>query len=226
MLRGLEPLGSLLTPAAGIALSPIPVIAVVVVVASSNGRAKGVAFAGGWLVGLGLLTVAVAVLVERTVRDDTSRLVLDLIRVLAGVGLIYAAWTKWQKRPPDGEGSTLPGWIASIDEATMIRTARLGALLGGANPKNLVFAASAAASIALAGEGNRNTLLLAVVFVALSSITVLGAVALKLIGGARAEATLGSVHACMIHNANIITIVILVLIGTKIAGDGLSGLLG
>jgi threonine/homoserine/homoserine lactone efflux protein len=220
----LDGIGSLLPLAAGIALSPFPVIAVVLVVSSPGGRTKGLAFLAGWLVGLGLLTALCVAVLEGTDDSTGSRAVVDWLRLLLGAALVYGAWVKWRSRPAPGVEPALPGWMASIDGMSVAGAGRLGGLLGGVNPKNLAFAVAAGSTIAELVEAGGSQVLAAAVFVALSSLTVLGLVAARLLAGERADATLDGVRVFMVRNANVITMVVFVILGAMVAGEGLAGL--
>jgi hypothetical protein len=55
-------LGDILVPAIGIAISPVPIIAVILMLFSAKARENGPAFLGGWLLGVaGVLLVVIAV---------------------------------------------------------------------------------------------------------------------------------------------------------------------
>jgi hypothetical protein len=56
-----EAIGGSLPPAAGIALSPVPIIAVVLMLTSRRAKVNGPAFALGWLIGLGIVGTIVLV---------------------------------------------------------------------------------------------------------------------------------------------------------------------
>lgn len=219
-----DAIGSLLPFAAGIALSPFPIIAIVLVLASPGGRSRGLAFSGGWLVGLGLLTAVIVLMFESADDSESGRTVVDVIRVALGVLLLWAAGRKWSSRPRDGEAAELPGWMASIDGLSVGGALRLGALLGGVNPKNIAFTMAAGSTIAELVDRGKNETTAAVVFVLLASLTVLGPVVLQLAAGERAAGTLNGVRRFMVQNAAVITMVVLAILGAKVLGDGLSGL--
>jgi threonine/homoserine/homoserine lactone efflux protein len=226
MLRSvvLDAIGSLLPLAAGIALSPFPVIAVVLVLASPGGRNKGLAFLVGWLIGLGVLTALCVALLEGTDDSAGSRAAADWLRLLLGGALLYGAAVKWRTRPSPGIEPELPGWMASIDGLSVAGAARLGGLLGGVNPKNIAFAVAAASTVVELVEAGGSQVVAATIFVLLSSSTVVGLVATRLVAGERATTTLDGVRVFMIRNANVITMVVLVILGAVVAGEGLAGL--
>jgi len=53
-----EAIGAILTPAVGVALSPLPIVAVILMLFSAKARTNGPAFVLGWVIGLaGVLTI-------------------------------------------------------------------------------------------------------------------------------------------------------------------------
>ena len=114
--------------------------------------------------------------------------------------------------------------MATIDSATPARASLLGAALSGANPKNLALTLTAAASIAEADLGAVGTAIAVAVFTALGSITVAGSVLFYLLAGDRAARPLAAVKQFMSANNAVIMMVVLLLLGAKLLGDGLGGL--
>lgn len=120
----------------------------------------------------------------------------------------------------------MPGWLASMDQMHAGRALVLGLLLSGVNPKNLALTASASASIAQAGLDTTDTVVAIVVFVVLGSITVAGAVIASLLAPRRTAAPLASIKTFMAANNAAIMMVILLLFGAKLVGEGLAALTG
>lgn len=221
----LQAIGAGLPAALAIALSPFPVIAIVLVLTGAHGRLGGPFFAVGWLVGLSAITVLTVVVFNGS--DDpesTAATVAAWLRVVAGAALVVMGVRKWRARPRRGEVADPPRWMASLDEVTPPRSLLLGLGLGGANPKNLVLSAAATTSIIESGVHGTQLLVAIAVFVLLGSITVLGAVVAHLFGGRRGAAALAGVDEFMAANSTAVTVVIIVLIGAKVLGDGLAGL--
>ena len=156
--------------------------------------------------------------------DSTSSATADWLRVIGGAALIAAGARKWRTRPRGDDEVEPPRWMASLDDASVGRAAVLGAALSGANPKNLVLAAAATTAIIETGVHGPDLTVAVVVFLAVASSTVIGAVVLHLLGGARAAGFLDSVRGFMVANNTAIMVVILVLIGANVLGSGLEGL--
>jgi len=102
----------------------------------------------------------------------------------------------------------------------------LGALLSGVNPKNLALTAAAAASVAQAGLSDADSAITMAVFVVIGSLTVAGPVLFYLVASERAAGPLGSIKDFMsAHNSAIMMILLLVL-GAKLLGQGVGALGG
>lgn len=218
-------LGDLLPTAIGVALSPVPIIAVVLMLATPRGRANGVAFAVGWVLGLVAVSVAVLLLASGA---DTSSSASDTVswgKVVLGVVLLALAVRSWRTRPRAGAEAELPGWMSKLDTFTPVRSLVLGAALSGVNPKNLALTAAAAASIAQAGIAGGPTAVAVAVFVVLGSLTVAGPVVVALAARDKSAAALSALRQFMSQHNTAIMMVVLVVFGAKLVGDGL-GVLG
>jgi threonine/homoserine/homoserine lactone efflux protein len=221
----LQAIGAGLPAALAIALSPFPVIGIVLILAGAHGRTNGPLFAVGWLVGLSVVA-AVVVVVFRAADDpdSASSVIADWGRVLIGAVLIFVGVGNWRGRPRPGDVVPVPTWMASLNSATPGKALVLGGLLAGANPKNLVLTAAAATSMVEARAYGTDLVVAVVVFVLVGSFTVVGAVVVSAVGGRRGALLLGGVREFMVANSAVITVFILVILGAKVLGDGLIGL--
>lgn len=217
-----EAIGDLLPSALAVALSPIPIVAVVLVLGAPRARTAGPAFALGWVAGLIAVSVVVLLLVGNGGDADGEDPGLDWLKIAIGVLFLAMAAKQWTKRPRSGEEPEQPSWMASVDSATPARAALLGAALSGANPKNLALTLTAAASIAEAGLDPTDTAIATAVFVAIGSATVAGAVLFYLVDGDRAAVPLATLKRFMAENNAVIMMVVLLLLGAKLLGDGLA----
>ena len=217
-----EAIGDLLPSALAVALSPIPIVAVVLVLGTSRARTAGPSFALGWIAGLLSVSVVVLLLVGSGSDSDSDDPGLDWLKIAIGVLFLVMAAKQWAKRPRPGEVPEAPSWMATVDSATPARAALLGAALSGANPKNLALTLAAAASIAEAGLDSADKAIATAVFVAVGSTTVAGAVLFYLIDGDRATRPLAALKRFMAENNAVIMMVVLLLLGAKLLGDGLA----
>ena len=218
-------IGDLLPAAAAVAFSPFPIVAVVVVLGTERARSNGLAFATGWMAGLAVLTAIVTIISSGASDPDaTPSTVVGVVRVIVGLVFLGLAVKTWRGRPRPGEETPMPGWMASLDDTTPGRTVLLGAALSGLNPKIMALALSAAASISQAGLDTTETTLAAAAFVAIGSSTVLVAVGAHLVAAERAAGPLAALKRFMIDNNTAIMLVVLVLLGANILGEGIAAL--
>jgi len=217
-----DAIGGLLPAAVAVALSPIPIVAVVVVLGAPRARTAGPAFALGWIAGLLAVSVVVVLLVGSASDPDSDDPGVNWLKLGIGIVFLLMAAKQWTKRPRPGREPEVPGWMATIDSATPPRAALLGMALSGANPKNLALTLTAAASIAEAGLDTTDTAIAVAVFTALGSITVAGSVLFYLVDADRAARPLAAVKQFMSDNNAVIMMVVLLLLGAKLLGDGLA----
>jgi len=217
-----DAIGDLLPAALAVALSPIPIVAVVVVLGGAHARTAGPAFALGWIAGL--VGVSVVVVLALGGGSDAEETGVNWLNVAIGLVFWAMAAKQWQKRPKPGEDPATPSWMAGIDSASPARAALLGIALSGANPKNLALTLAASASIAEAGLDTADTAIAVAVFVAVGSVTVAGAVLFTLAAPATAAPPLAAVKQFMADNNAVIMMVVLLLLGAKLLGDGLGGI--
>lgn len=217
-----EAIGDLLPSALAVALSPIPIVAVVLVLGAARARTAGPSFALGWIAGLLSVSVVVLLVVGSGGDSDSDDPGLDWLKIAIGALFLAMAAKQWAKRPREGEEPEEPSWMATVDSATPARAALLGAALSGANPKNLALTLAAAASIAEAGLDSADTAIATAVFVAVGSATVAGAVLFYLVDADRAARPLAALKRFMADNNAVIMMVVLLLLGAKLLGDGLA----
>ena len=220
-----QAIGDLLPAAVGVGLSPIPIVAVILMLGTPKARTNGPAFAIGWV--LGLTVVCVVVLTVAGGADDPNSTTSDSVnwlRVALGVAFLSMALRQWRKRPKRGEAPTMPKWMATVDRFTPGRSFVFGVLLSAVNPKNLALTLAAAAAIAQAGLSAGDDAIAVAVFVAIGSVSVAGLVVFFLFGGDHATRPLASIKEFMEDHNAVIMMVVLLVLGAKLIGDGIPGL--
>lgn len=218
-------IGAMLPYAIGIAISPIPIVAVILMLFSRRAGANGPAFLAGWVVGL--LAVIVVVLVLAGVLGvsvGSTPAWVAWLQLLLGILLVVLGYRRWASRPPAGITPPLPSWLQAVEELTPGTAFAMGALLSGVNPKNLVLAAGAALMLVQGGLGGTELLLAIVVFVALGSLSIGLPVAYQRLGGPAARATLDTWKAWLVDENATVMAVLLVVFGVVLVGKGVAGL--
>lgn len=215
-------IGAVLPFAVGAAVSPIPLVAAIVVLFTRRARANGLAYLLGWSGGSAIV-VSVAYVAARVLgfgSSGGSTGVTSGAHTALGVLLLVLAVRRWRKRPVAGEATT-PGWMEKIDGFGTARIAGLGALLS-INPKNVVLALGAAAALAQLDGSSAEVAVGLGVFVVLGSAGVIAAVGYAVVGGDRSRATLERTRDWMIVNNAGVMAALLLVFGTLLVAQGLS----
>jgi threonine/homoserine/homoserine lactone efflux protein len=219
-------IGDVLPLAVAIAIFPVPMIAVVLLLGSERGRAKGLAFVLAWAVGLAAVGALVLLVGGVADASDDGRPATWVSVLLLGLGLLLIALAlkQWTGRPRAGDETPLPGWMRTIDDFTPVKAGGAGFALSALNPKNILLTVAAAAEIADVGLPAGEQVAVLAVFVLLASGGVLAPLVLSLALGDRSSALLDGLRGWMArHNAAIMAVLFL-LIGAKLVGDAISGL--
>jgi threonine/homoserine/homoserine lactone efflux protein len=152
-------IGELLPLAVGVAVSPIPIIATILMLLAPHARAASAGFAAGWLVGIVIVVTVVAVVAASAdlggTADDPST-GASWVKLVIGVLLVLLAGRQWSKRPRGDQPGSMPTWMTAIDSMTVGKAAGLGFLLAAVNPKNLLLCLSAGVTLAACLAGTRS----------------------------------------------------------------------
>lgn len=219
-------IGQTLSMAVGVAISPVPIIAVILVLVSRRARVNGPAFVVGWIVGLAVVgAVVLLVAGPANASDDGEPATwVGVLKLVLGTALVLLALKQWRVRPHDGEEPTTPKWMGAVEEFSPVKALGAGAVLAGANPKNLLLAVAAAAAIAQTGIPGGEQAVAYAVFVIVGTIGLAVPVVVYFAMGERAGPLLDRMKAWMAHNNAVIMAVLCLVIGAKLIGDGITGL--
>lgn len=218
-------ISDLFPSAIGVALSPVPIIAVILMLATPKARSTGLAFAVGWITGLVVVGVVVLIAAGGSDQPDSAASTgASGLQLLFGLAFFALAAKQWRTRPKPGEPGEMPKWMATIDTFAPGKCFVMGALLAGVNPKNLILTAAAATTIAQAGLDTTDSAIALGIFVLVASITVVGPVVFYLLATEKAAAPLASIKTFMSDNVAVISIVIFLVLGANLIGTGYAGL--
>ena len=120
--------GDSISLAIGVAISPIPIIAIILMLLSKKAGANSLAFALGWVIGVaGLLTVVIAAsgAIGTGSGGDPSHGV-SVVKIILGALLLLVGVRDWKKRPKAGEPAALPKWLQAIESITPGKSGALG----------------------------------------------------------------------------------------------------
>jgi threonine/homoserine/homoserine lactone efflux protein len=220
-----EAIGQVLSFGVGVALSPIPIIGVVLMLGTRRARSNGPAFILGWTLGLAVAGTIVLLLSSGADASEEGEPAdwVNVLKLVLGLLLLLVALRQWRGRPRAGQEAEMPKWMRTIDAFKPGKAAGFGVLLSALNPKNLLLVVGAAAAIAQTGASAGGQAVALAVFVLIGTLGTGTPVALYFALGERSKRILDDLKGWMSQNNAAIMAVLCLIIGAKLIGDGISG---
>lgn len=223
-------IGEILPLAVALAAGPLPIVAVMLILASEGARAKGVAFVGGRLAGLGLL-VGGALAIFSVIDDPTlghrghPAPAMSIGRIVIGVVLIGLAARMWHRRGAESDGQPSP-LVRRVDGLSVRGSFGMGLAVTAIDPASLSVGVLVGLDIAAARLPVATGVLVAVAFVLASTVTVTGPLLAYLVGGEGARRRLADLKGWLLANEKTVMMVLFLMIGAILIGRGIRELAG
>lgn len=221
-----NPIGDILPFAIGVMISPLSIVVVISMLSSKRAKSNSLTFLLGWILGLIIIGGVVLTIVGRQNFSPSSQPSIEasIIRVLAGVLLLYLAVRVWRVSITPGEQPPLLTRINAIDTYTSAKAFGLGLLLSAAYPKNLTLTIIAALNIAQAQVSDLLNTEVFAIFIIISSILVVVPILTSFVLGDKAAQTLDSWKAWNIEHYTAVMLVVFLALAAMNLGKGLNGL--
>ncbi|NNH68957.1 GAP family protein [Nocardia uniformis] len=215
-------LGDLLPLAVGVAVSPIPIVAAILMILSRNGSGSGTGFAVGWVAGIAVATTVITLLAGAIGGSEPREpsAAASWIKIVLGALLLGLALAQWRQRTD----ADPPQWMRAIDEFTPVKALAMGAALAAVNPKNLLLCLSAGVTIGASDLGAGGKVAAVIVFTLLAATSVLIVVFGYLTAADRLRGTLDSARVWLQANNHAVMAIVLLVMGAVVLGKGVGGL--
>jgi hypothetical protein len=219
-----QAIGESIVFAVGVAVSPIPIIAVVLILLSERPSANSLTFAVGWILGIaGVIAFVIVASGAIDIGTDNSPSTgVSIVKLGLGVMVVLLGALYWRKRPAAGESAPLPKWLQATETITPAKSGGFGLLLS-VNPKSLLLIVAGGLAISGAPASPGAKVVASAVFVAVAVSTVVAPVVLVYVLGARVQPWLESTNSWLEANNVTVMAVLLVVIGLALIGKGISG---
>jgi threonine/homoserine/homoserine lactone efflux protein len=218
-----EAIGQVLAFGVVVSISPVPIIAIVLMLATPRAAVNGPAFVLGWIVGLGSLGTLILLVSSGADASEGGEPAtwVSWLKLVLGALLLLVALKQWRGRSAD---KPEPKWMEAVDHFTPAKAFGMAILLSAVNPKNLLLTVAAAAAIAQTGISGLQQELALAVFVLIGTLGPAIPVALYFLLGERSKRMLDGLKSWMSANNAVIMAILMLVIGAKLIGDGLAGL--
>ncbi|HMN28793.1 MAG TPA: GAP family protein [Caldilineaceae bacterium] len=220
-------IGTLLPFALGIAISPVSIIAVILLLTGNRTPAKGLAYLAGWLAGLITLFFVMLLLLSGRGYNRAGIVTpfTTWIMLIAGIILLVMAYLQWRQRPPP-ESEILPlEWLRSIPHTNSFMALSAGLFFSLFSMKNLLIVTATAALIGEAGLELDARAMAIAMFVAVATLGIAAPTYVVFTRGERATTILDDWE-CKLSIYNVtITCIVLVAIALQLLSLGMGRLL-
>jgi hypothetical protein len=221
-----DAIGQVISFGVGVSISPLAIIAVILMLGTPRARATGVSFIASWALGLAVLGTAVLLIADEADASEggaPSDWVGVLKLVLAAL-LLFVAARQWSGRPRDDTDAELPAWMQSVETFTPLKSATVAVLFSSVKPKNLLLTIGAATAIAETGTSTGEQATALAVFVILGTLGPGVPVAIYFLMRDRAATILAAMRDWMARENTTVIMVLCLVIAAKLIGDAVVGL--
>jgi hypothetical protein len=204
-------------------LSSIPIMVTIVVLLSPQPRPRALAFLIAWVVGMAAVLyacIALASAIPLPSGEKVRQPVIALVIIAVGVALVILGI--FVARGPR-RAAGMPGWLTAVGSVGWPKAAGL-ALVLNIRPKALLL--SIAAGLTVRGQDltTGQSAALIIIYTVIGAASVAWPIVYAIVAPVRAEAWLVVARGWVERNNTIVTLVILVLVGVVIVGEGISRL--
>jgi hypothetical protein len=210
-----------------VAASPLPIVAVLIILLTKRARVGSLVFAAAWLAGN---AVAITVSIVLAGKMAPPRLGLDLPAeglgaLLLGFGLFVTAWLSRRSRYRAEDPTATPKWVDAVDGLSPLGGAVVAFSNALTSPKNLALAITTGLAIRSSSNSPEWWVEMGLLYVAVASLTIVTPVVLLFVAGDRAEPTLARWKRNVTARAAVIMELALFVLGVMLASKGVYNLL-
>ncbi len=217
-----DALGHILPISVAVALSSVPIMATILILLSPNRNRSALPFLIGWVLGVVVVVLAFTLLARGVPGSSAKRtdVTLAIAQLVIGVALIVFALIAWRRtigRPSAGE----PKWLRAVGSLGPWASFGLAFVL---NLRAKALLLSAAAGLAMRGDDLAvgQTAIVLGVYTLISVSTVAVPIVATLLAPGKTEKWLVATRAWIAKNNRIVTILIMIMIGVVVIGNGLT----
>jgi Sap, sulfolipid-1-addressing protein len=219
-------IGEVLAFGVGVALSPLAIVAVVVMLVAPGGVRPAWVFAGVWMLSLALACTLVLLLADGADASANGAPAswVNVVKTVMGVLLVLFAVQQSRGHERGDADAEAPAWMRQLDDIAMAKAAGLAVLFAVVKPKNLLLTIGAGVAVAQVGARAAGQASAVCVFVVLGTAGLGIPLAIHVLMPERGRGLLIGLRDWMVReNATIIAVLCLV-IAAKLLGDALSAL--
>ena len=219
-------IGEILPLAIVVTVSPINIVAAILLLFSKRPILDALCYLVGFVVGVAaVLAVSTAIVGAADLSTDPqrSRGASGLLLAL-GLFLLVAAVHKFRSRPSPGETAPMPKWMDGIAGFGPVKSRGTGVTIGAVNPKNIAGGVASAVIITSAGLSTGQTVVTVLIYTVIASLGVATPIVAMLVLGDRGEEVVTGWEAWLNRNNAAMMAVLYLIFGAILVGKGIGGI--
>ncbi|MGN7798839.1 GAP family protein [Leifsonia sp. 22587] len=219
----LSVIGQLLPLAVAVALSSVPILAVLVLLLESSRPLVPTLFVVGYVVGLVIITSLFAIFLHAIPANTSTgpEPFVGVLEIVVGIALLVYAVIEVRRHPQAAERESLPRWMVALGRMRTLPALGLGFGLN-IRPKSVLLAIAAGLVIGPAQLPVSQDVVAIAVYVVIGASSVATPALFALIRPDKARPALAATQRWLLRNDTTIAIVVATVIGTVIIGNGLT----
>lgn len=208
-----------------VAVSPINIVAAILLLFSQRPIANATTYLLGFVLGVAAVLAGLTALADAVgLSPHSGRSQGASVLLLAlGLLLLAVAVRKFARRPGRGEDPEQPKWLDGVSRFRAGRSFAVGVLVGALNPKNIAVGLASAVIVATADLPARQQVGVIAIYTVIASIGVAAPIVTALVLGDRSEEVLGSWKEWLGRNNGTVMAVIYLFFGVILLGKGIAG---
>jgi threonine/homoserine/homoserine lactone efflux protein len=219
-------LGEILPLVIVVAISPINIVASILLLFSKRPIANASSYLAGFVVGVAAVITGLTALADAIGLDpgsDRSRGASALL-VALGLFLLVVATRKFIHRPGSDEEPDQPKWMKGMSTFSAGGSFLVGLSIGALNPKNIAVAVASGVVVAGAELPAGQQTLIIVIYTVLVSLGVAAPIVTALVLGDRSERVLTTWRDWLDRNNGTVMAVVYLFFGVIVLGKGIAGI--
>jgi Sap-like sulfolipid-1-addressing protein len=218
-------LGDVLPLALVVAISPFPIIAVILMLLSPRATAASLGFLVGWVGGIVVAATILTVIADTVGLSNSGdgSTAGSVIKLILGALVLVLAAKQWRGRPHGDVQPDPPKWLSTIDSVTPDKAIGLGFALAAINPKNLLMILGAAVAIGQANLSVGQIVVEIAIFTIIASSTVVVPLVGYHLAPVRAQTMLDEMKTWLVANNSTVMMTLFAVIGVVLIGRGIGG---
>ncbi len=204
---------SLLPHAVAVALSPLPIAALVLLLLSKKAKLNSLLFLFGWMLAVIINVGAFMIIFNKPLNTDASKPeYVVLLNLFLGIVLVGLAVKEWTMRPKPGVLPKKPEWMNAIENMSPFMAFLIAFGLVTINAKNTIIDVSSGVMIGQNSSSLHEAIIALIIYTFIASFTIILPVFGFFILGDKINGKLEDLKSWFLyHNASILFILFLIL---------------